>query len=427
MVSVATAFSQKVYFVYIQSDPAQSFSLKLNERIYQSSSTGYLILSKLVDSTYPISIIFPQNKWPNQSFKVEVKSKDRGFLLKNFGEKGWGLYDLQTLSIQMNTAEISDKPKAEVQQVSAFTEVLSKAANDPSLKEKPVKKEEVITPQAAVVREEKKTEPVTVQPAVVKEEAKPIAITPPVESIKKEEPSVVKETVPEKKEALIEEVREPKKEEALAEKKPEPVEQEYKPSRVKKKSESSTTEGLGLTFIDEYPDGKKDTIRITIPNPKYAAVTTSKEEPKQDKRFLDIKSDDKAADTAPVNETVKQPAQEQAKETAKETPKEAVKEASKRSACSSLATESDFVKLRRKMVAKSNDDDMVDEAVKYFKTKCFTVEQIKNLNTLFLNDSGKYKFFDAAYAHVSDPDNFVSLQAELKDDYYINRFKAMVR
>lgn len=403
MASVATAFSQKVYFVYIQSDPAQQFSVKLNERVYQSSSSGYLILSKLVDSTYPISIIFPQNKWPNQSFKVEVRSKDRGFLLKNFGDKGWGLYDLQTLAVQMSTTEVAEKPKAELQEVSAFTEVLSKAANDPTLREKPARKEEVITPQVAVVREEKKAEPVTPQPALVKED-----------------PDSYRD-----KEEIKEEIKEAKKEE-VAEMKPGPVQQEYKPSSVRRKSESSTTEGFGLTFIDEYPDGKKDTISIMIPNPGYATTITDKQEPKQDKRFLDIKSDDKAADTAPATEPAKQPSQE-SKETAKETPRETVKEASKKSNCSSLASENDFLKLRRKMVAESNDDDMVAEAAKYFRSKCFTVTQIKNLNTLFLNDAGKYKFFDAAYAHVSDPDNFVSLQAELKDEYYINRFKAMVR
>ena len=42
-------------------------------------------------------------------------------------------------------------------------------------------------------------------------------------------------------------------------------------------------------------------------------------------------------------------------------------------------------------------------------------------------DDGKYKFFDAAYNYVSDRDNFPSLEAELKDQYYINRFKAMLR
>ncbi len=79
------------------------------------------------------------------------------------------------------------------------------------------------------------------------------------------------------------------------------------------------------------------------------------------------------------------------------------------------------------MAAESSDDGMVDEAKKIFKSKCFTTAQLKNLSTLFLNDAGKYKFLDMAYTYVSDQENFSSLSAELKDEYYINRFKAMLR
>ena len=99
----------------------------------------------------------------------------------------------------------------------------------------------------------------------------------------------------------------------------------------------------------------------------------------------------------------------------------------KKGSCSSIATENDFLKIRKKMAAETNDDAMVAEAKKYFKTKCFSSLQVKNLSTLFLNDSGKYKFFDAAYEYVSDRENFPALIAELKDEYYINRFKAMLR
>ena len=79
------------------------------------------------------------------------------------------------------------------------------------------------------------------------------------------------------------------------------------------------------------------------------------------------------------------------------------------------------------MASETVDDDMIAEARKYFKSKCFTVLQLKNLSTLFLDDGGKYKFFDAAYTYVSDAENFINLQAELKDEYYTNRFKAMLR
>jgi len=68
----------------------------------------------------------------------------------------------------------------------------------------------------------------------------------------------------------------------------------------------------------------------------------------------------------------------------------------------------------------------VASAKKTFKTKCFTTEQIKNLGALFLTSSGKYQFFDAAYLHVTDPENFSSLESEIKDDYYLKRFKALI-
>jgi hypothetical protein len=91
-----------------------------------------------------------------------------------------------------------------------------------------------------------------------------------------------------------------------------------------------------------------------------------------------------------------------------------------------VASEDDFFKLRKKMVSQRKDDGMIAEARRIFKTKCFSTVQVKNLSTLFFTDEFKYKFFDAAYQYVSDSENFLSLQSELKDEYFINRFKAMV-
>ena len=69
---------------------------------------------------------------------------------------------------------------------------------------------------------------------------------------------------------------------------------------------------------------------------------------------------------------------------------------------------------------------MINAAKKVFRSKCFTTENIKNLSTLFLNDEGKYNFFDAAYPHVSDTGFFSTLENQLTDSYYIKRFKAMI-
>ena len=94
--------------------------------------------------------------------------------------------------------------------------------------------------------------------------------------------------------------------------------------------------------------------------------------------------------------------------------------------CKSFATDDDYLKIMKKMVAENNDEDMIRAARKIFKDKCFTTEQIKNLSVLFLKDEGKYMFFDAAYPFVSDSDLYATLEKQLSDNYYITRFRAMI-
>lgn len=426
------AFTQRLYFIYIEAEAQQPFFVKIGEKIYSSTASGYLFLSKLKDSSYTFSVGFPKDKWPLQQFSVAMKSKDHGFLLKNFDDKGWGLFDLQTLAIQMADEAAKDKANnTGKQQVSAFTAILSKAANDPSLLEKPV----------SIAKAEEK--PLNVQPAVVKEVVKSSGELPASNTIinpvltKTDDSSVLiarKETVISKDTALVNvqpktinetatgiaaEVKKKPDTSALsnqeikkevvavakadsANKKNEEVktqqEEVYKRSVVTKKSESSTTEGFGLIFIDENLNGQNDTIRILIPNQRTTSSKTSSQ-PVGQKKFLDITSDDKDFSKT---KTV------------------AVK------SCESVATENDFLKLRKKMAAQKTDDEMINESKKTFKTKCFTTEQVKNLGNLFLSEAGKFQFYEVAYLFSSDRNNFASLEIEFKDNYFIHRFKKLV-
>ncbi|PZR23010.1 MAG: hypothetical protein DI535_24980 [Citrobacter freundii] len=473
-------FSQRLYFVYLQSEGAQPFFLKMNEQVYSSNASGYLILSKLEDSTYTFSIGFPQNKWPEQVFAVRVGGKDKGFLLKNTSDNSWGLVDLQTEQQINGQASVKQRSvKIEQKEVSAFTDVLSKAANDPSLKQRvvpvaqPVVKTEekpvaapvvakIETPPTAVAAAEKPSEDqkpagnVTKDPAALasgspaqEPQVKPdsterktetasviVPVREPVikhDTIQKKEETVAitpgrdtvagtDSSVSEKKAPVTAEVKkeESVKQEATPQqtsvdtlaqiqssnkKEEQPSEVQtavYTPSKVKRRTESSTTEGFGVTYIDEYADGKKDTIQIMIPNPKQ--VVRNVPPPQEDGQFLPMDSD--AKDLTPGK-----------KETTGGT----------KNNCTSMASETDYLKLRRKMVATDGDDAMLAAAKKIFKTKCFTTEQVRNLGTLFLNDAGRYNFFDAAYLSVSDRENFAALEGEIKDAYYVSRFKAMLR
>jgi hypothetical protein len=180
----------------------------------------------------------------------------------------------------------------------------------------------------------------------------------------------------------------------------------FKKSQVKKYSESSTTEGFGLVYYDIY-DGGRDTIRLLIPNPPSIFKTADEDSSLIQKSFIRV--------------------EELKKDTVQQIPMVVPqKNVSVQSQCKAIASGNDFFKLRKNMASEETDEDMVVEAKKFFKTKCFSTEQIKNLGALFLTSAGKYQFFDAAYLHISDQENFSSLEAELKDEYYLKRFKALI-
>ncbi len=407
--------AQKVWFIYLQTEPVRPFYVKVNEKVYNSSASGYLILSRLQDSTYTLKIGFSANTIPEQKFTLSVNRKDRGFLIKDFGEKGWGLFDMQSMTVIMaeqNMQGANDKLKNGNDNVSGFTDILSKATNDPSIKEKQaeplMKKEEIsnipsittdtakeVKPPPAVINKIEVTNPEPVHSADTTLSSGKSRIMPVV----KDSTVKVNEEV---KEVTIPAV-------TLSVEKKETV--QYQRSVIKRKSESSTTEGFGLVFTDEIDGAVTDTIRILIPNQKQPVVPVNiKEEPVEEKRFLDIS----------VTDTVKNEPEKTVVKS--ESPKQIQK-----NNCPSHADENDFLKLRKRMAAETSDEKMIGEARKYLKTKCFYVLQIRNLGALFLDDEGKYKFFDVAYPHVSDPDNFHSLEDELKDTYYKTRFRAMLR
>jgi len=418
--------AQKVYFVYLQTDNQQPFYVRMGEKVYNSTSSGYLILSNLRDSIYSLNIGMQGSQSADQPYSITVNKKDQGFLFKNFGEKGWGLFNLSSMAVIMpSISSVNTNPaqtvKTEKREDNAFTNLLAKAADDSTIKERPVIEKPV----------EKKTD-ARVITTDIKEESKnelKETIPPKQEEIKKQVVPVEKKEVPkidttvnknqaletenaakikadsiaaiQKKEDEFLKQEAIRKQDSIGKAKIEPVNiVEYKKSIVKLRSESSTTVGIGLVFIDILSDDKADTIRILIP--AEIKKTLPVEGKQEEKKFLDI---------PPVDSVQK----------------ETAKAFIKSNTCKEVATEDDFFKLRKKMVAESKDDDMISEAKKLFRTRCFTSTQIKNLSTLFLTDESKYKFFDAAYQYVSDVENFPSLQSELKDEYFINRFKAMLR
>lgn len=435
----------------------------MNDKIYSSATSGYLILSNLVDSTYNFSLGFPSSQY-EAKFVISLDGKDRGFLIKNF-DSGLGLFDLQNLTITNAQKDESAKNISYVHRNDDFSALLSRAAKDTTLlyaivktkeddvtvkKEEPIKNEpkqvtvETVTPkdtvgvsvmQNDIASEMKKPDSVSVRPlnseiksdnqnvnSVSKEETNKdtSAIVQKDQSrqtvdstagtntfIIKDTSAVVQKDPPSQTIDSTEStnaVTTEKKSNADLQTDTQAV---FKRSRIKKHSESSTSEGFGLVYYDSY-DGEQDTIRLVIPNPPVIFKQPDQDVINNQKDFIHT-------------EDLK-------KETVQQTPvvNQVTNNSLEKSQCKATASTNDFFKLRKNMASENKDEDMVAEAKKFFKSKCFTTEQIKNLSALFLTSAGKYEFFDAAYLHVSDQANFSSLQSEIKDDYYLKRFKALI-
>ncbi len=356
------SFAQQNRFLYIQTESRQPFYVNFNNNILSSSASGYLIIPKLQEGTYQLTIGFPKNEWPRQIISYRLGKNDEGVLLKNFGEQGWGFSNLQNGETTMSAINKATPAVAGDEDSDSFTQTLSEVVNTPDLKIK-AKVEESVPVVVAKVQE-------------------------PVPASTKQGPDVVR------------------------------------------LSEATNDQGRELIYLSA-----GDTISIFIP------ATLVKSAPPETKKI------DSAivVTSKPVEETpvVTQPKEVEKTSATEQTnqqnanksviPESEVKEVIKpagimvNSDCKGFAGDEDFMKLRKKMASEESEVKMVVVAKKAFKSKCYSTSQIKNLSVLFLNDSGRFQFFESAYPFVSDSNNFNGLQAQLNDPYYITRFESLIR
>ncbi|MEQ1553613.1 MAG: hypothetical protein ABL929_05510, partial [Ferruginibacter sp.] len=339
------ANAQKNYFIYIQTENKQPFYVKIKDKVLSSSSAGYLVISKLNEGNITFNIGFPKDQWVQQTFYLNIENNDAGYLLKNFGDKGWGLYNLQNMSLAMNGVKAITKPQTQSENDDAFANTLAAATNT----------------DVKVTKVEK------VEPVAKKIETENVA---------------------------------PKKEVVIT-------------NKIEKVQTNTSKDGTDIMY-KIITNNKAETVNVFIPNESIFKPEVEKNEQPlkavapQKEKFLDIELQNPNANT--TESKLEKPV------------------AITNSDCKGIvASADDFFKTRKKMVEEDNEDAMLDVARKIFRAKCYSVEQIKNLSVLFLTDVGKYNFFDAAYAFTYDTQNFATLQSLLKDDYFINRFKALIR
>lgn len=104
--------AQKKYFIYIQAEEKQPFYITINNKNFSSSVNGHLVIPRLKSGKYFFTAGFPKEKYPEQKFTCVVADKDQGFVLKQYGKDGWGLFNLITFTSTMANAADWEKDKA---------------------------------------------------------------------------------------------------------------------------------------------------------------------------------------------------------------------------------------------------------------------------------------------------------------------------
>ena len=390
--------AQLTHFVFIQSESRQPFNITLNKKVYSSTATGYLIIPKLAEGQYAFTVGFGGNSIPDQQFHCVIEKKDLGFNLKNFGEKGWGLFNLQTFNVTMAREAKAGASIANVEKPAATKTVENNSIAKTSENTFQPEIKPVVEAEDQKIQEEVDPAPIKSIKEEVKSPTMPVA-TNAKDSVNVE---VEKQAVPSQQTT-----------EAKEDHQVNIVTPRYK-STIQKISELKGSEAYYITYVDAN-ENSSDTIQLLIPNIKAFEPEKSTSD-KDGLKFLDIN-------------TKQEPETSKSVAVPSDSREESVSNISGKqpsARCTAIATDEDFFKLRKKMAAGVDNDAMLSEAKKMFKTRCFTTLQVKNLSYLFLTDQSRYQFFDVAYPFVSDPNEFPELSKELSDAYYISRFKAML-
>ncbi len=379
------AKAQDKHFIYIQSENKQPFYVQVNNQTYSSTATGYVIISQLMKGKYYLVAGFAKNSFPEQKFIVDIADKDAGFSLKQFGDKKWGLFDL----VYFNTIMADNEEAAPAKEIAvapvvkdtvALVQPVSKdTVTITAVTEKPVVVIDSIVAIAAAPKPLPVTDSIVTIGAVAEKPATDtITIIAPAKEKVVEAPAVNQPTPVTVVAAPVI---------AAAVNKTSPVAK----NKISKTFERVAAKGIDQIYVDNTNRKKADTIAILIP----LIIDTLKA-----KKIVPVKPV-----VAPVTVIKTAPVKR----------------------CAAVATNDDFYRVRLDMAAATTDDAMILAGKKFFKMKCYSTDQIKNLGFLFLAEGSRFRFFESAKPFISDAENYPSLQLQFTQAEWIEKFRASAK
>jgi len=375
--------AQVKHFIYIQNEQKTPFSVQVNDVVYQSTPKGFVTIPKLTNGKYVIEVVFGKNQsLPSQKFTITVADEDAGFTLKKSNETDWVLFDMlsfKTIKTGIDTVanSIAIKDSSAIEQVKpdSLQQVLiapvkdtmqdSKTITDSVWKKLPVTSVE--EPLASKSGRDFNLVSSTPIPTVDSSLNIIAGMVKPVD-VKNESAAVT--TIPSVTTTLM-----------------------GSNGQTKKVMTKQNRDGLDQIYID-----KEDTVSIFIPyqNDANGVVVTNSIAAK-----ISIDTAQKKATT--IDKT--KPANN----------------------CNALASAYDFYQTRLDIAAATTEKAMFDAADRAFKLKCYTVEQVKNLAVLFIEEDKRLKFVKQVYTSISDIEKYSSLEKLFTQTETIEAFKNFIK
>jgi hypothetical protein len=363
-------------------------------------------------------------------FRFDSITSDKGFMIKNMGDKGWGLFDLQLATMQYAiTGQKSDiraasKIYADTAVNDAFGNMLSEVTRDTTVKYVAVKKPEPAKDTTNPIM------PVIVKPDLALKRAAAEISLPANPSLEKK--NAGREVILYQKNSSVDsdtyiflvplgkgwdtvhaEVQ--RSEERLGAIGDRPniisMEDALLTSEKAGKKESATIQSGNANKRNEAVASEEKRIEadeIKVQEPAMVTVYGGAARPGNSELMVPMVSDSVIVQkNASAVEGV------------------VASGVSGRADCRRIADEEAFIRLRKKMAGKRTEEQMIEEAVRVLKQTCFSTLQIGQLSGIFVTDEMRYRFFESVFPHVLDPQSFSSLQRLLQDPSYKKKFESL--
>lgn len=385
-------FSQELAYIFIETQPKQAFTIEMNGKKYPSNAKSEVWLTNLKPGTYTLFSTITGVSGV-QKFAIPVQQKPVGLQLKKEANNAWRLYAIAAPAWVKPPTAMPTKQAAE-EASNEFAEMLAEV----------VGKDAVAKPAIKVTA---KTEP----PA-------PVPTPKATEKVSAEEqPATAQKDTAETEQ------------------------QETNTQGVVLANDVYNGTDRQLTFV-AFNGNVKDTVLVQLSTPvktdsistkKYTAApivetptltatTVATQVP-----LVDTITQPKVKAVVPVADTTKAAVANpffNAQKVA-ETPTPVTVQ--RVNNCSEKASDADFQRLRKRIVANGIEKEMTEIARKQMVQKCYSTTQIGLLGNMFLSDDGRYQFFSMAISFVQDVENYSTLKTQLLDENYKSKFDSLLR